>query len=154
MPLTRRELIACMLLRPSGKLKITAVELSQLTGHRDAEQGINGQYQVNPLYVYDDYRPAVYADKSARTKSIPITQIYVKIRTDAGLDGLYGPIDREAAIAVQEQLRPFLIGKDPARRRSPVGPDVPLEPPLPRGHISHGHQRRRQRPLGPPRPLL
>ncbi len=113
MPLTRRELIACMLARPSGKLKITAVELTQITGHRTAEQGINAQYQVNPLYVYDDYRPPVYTDKPAQTKSVPLTQIYLKIRTDAGLDGLYGPIDREAAIAVQEQLRPFLIGKDP-----------------------------------------
>ena len=99
--------------RPQGKLKIAAVELVQLSGHREAETGVDAQYQVNPLYVYDVFRPPVYQDKTAQRKSAPLTQIYLRIRTDGGLDGLYGPIDREAAIVVQEQLRPFLIGKDP-----------------------------------------
>ena len=99
--------------RPQGKLKIAAVELIQLSGHREAEIGVDAQYQVNPLYVYDVFRPPVYQDKTAERKSAPLTQIYLRIRTDGGLDGLYGPIDREAAIVVQEQLRPFLLGKDP-----------------------------------------
>jgi L-rhamnonate dehydratase len=99
--------------RPAGKLKIAAVELLQLKGHRETESGIDAQYQVNPLYVYDDYRPPEYHDKTPARKTLAMTQIYLRIRTDAGLDGLYGPIDREAAIIVQEQLRPFLLGKDP-----------------------------------------
>jgi L-rhamnonate dehydratase len=99
--------------RPQGKLKIAAVELIQLSGHREAETGVDAQYQVNPLYVYDDFRPPVYQDKTAQRKQVPLTQIYLRIRTEQGLDGFYGPIDREAAIVVQEQLRPFLMGKDP-----------------------------------------
>ena len=99
--------------RPNGKLKIAAIELLQLSGHRETEMGANAQYQVNPLYVYDDLRPPIYQDKAAQQKSAPLAQLYLRIRTDHGLDGLYGPIDREAAIVVQEQLRPFLIGKDP-----------------------------------------
>jgi hypothetical protein len=50
--------------RPSGKLKIAAVELLQLSGHRETESGINGQHQVNPLDVYDEYRPKVYQDQT------------------------------------------------------------------------------------------
>ena len=99
--------------RPSGKLKIAAVELLQLRGHREAETGVNGQYQVNPLYVYDSYRPPVYQDKPGGRRTAAMNEIYLRIRTDAGLDGLYGPIDREAAFVVHEQLRPFLAGKDP-----------------------------------------
>ena len=99
--------------RPSGKLKIAAVELLQLTGHRQTDSGLNAQYQVNPLYVYDDLRPPEYRDQAPTAKSVEMTQIYLRIRTDGGLDGLYGPIDREAAIVVHEQLRPFLMGKDP-----------------------------------------
>jgi L-rhamnonate dehydratase len=99
--------------RPQGKLKIAAMELIQLSGHREAETGVDAQYQVNPLYVYDDFRPPVYQDKTAQRKQVPLTQIYLRIRTEQGLDGFYGPIDREAAIVVQEQLRPFLMGKDP-----------------------------------------
>lgn len=118
--MNRREFVGGALLapslwaeRPAGKLKVAAVEVLQLTGHRDAETGANAQYQVNPLYVYDDLRPPVYSDKTPVRKAAAMTQNYLRIRTDAGLDGLYGPIDREAAIIVQEQLRPFLIGKDP-----------------------------------------
>jgi L-rhamnonate dehydratase len=118
--MNRRDFIAGALItpslwaeRPAGKLKVAAVELLQLSGHREAETGANAQYQVNPLYVYDDLRPPVYSDKTPVNKSSAIHQIYLRIRTDAGLDGLYGPIDREAAIIVLEQLRPFLIGKDP-----------------------------------------
>jgi L-rhamnonate dehydratase len=99
--------------RPKGKLKIAAVELLQVHGHRETSSGINGQYQVNPLYVYDEYRPPVYQDKKPVEKTSAISQIYLRIRTDAGLDGLYGPIDREAAFVVHDQLRHFLTGKDP-----------------------------------------
>jgi L-alanine-DL-glutamate epimerase-like enolase superfamily enzyme len=99
--------------RPKGKLKIAAVELLQLKGHRESQTGINSQHQVNPLDVYDEYRPPVYQDKAPVPKTTAMTQIYLRIRTDAGLEGLYGPIDREAAFVVQEQLRPFLLGKDP-----------------------------------------
>jgi len=99
--------------RPSGKLKIVSLDLLQLSGHHESQTGVNAQYQVNPLYVYDDFRPPVYQDKTAQQKSTAVNEIYLRVRTDRGLDGLYGPIDREAAIVVQEQLRPFLIGKDP-----------------------------------------
>jgi L-alanine-DL-glutamate epimerase-like enolase superfamily enzyme len=119
----RRRFITGMFLAPvfrealwaerPGRLKIAAVELLQLKGHRETESGINGQYQVNPLYVYDEFRPPVYQDKSPVHRSVAMTEIYLRIRTDAGLDGLYGPIDREAAFVVHEQLRPFLLGKDP-----------------------------------------
>ena len=30
----------------------------------------------------------------------------------AGIEGLYGPIEKSAAIVVQQELRPFLLGKD------------------------------------------
>ncbi|MDQ6679007.1 MAG: mandelate racemase, partial [Acidobacteriota bacterium] len=120
MPVSRRALLSSFCLspallgaRPNGNLKISAIELIQLEGHRNAESGVNEQYQVNPLYVYDQYRPPVYRDKAPVEKSVAMKEIYLRVRTDAGLDGLYGPIDREAAIIVQEQLRPFLVGKDP-----------------------------------------
>jgi L-alanine-DL-glutamate epimerase-like enolase superfamily enzyme len=39
--------------------------------------------------------------------------LYLKIRSGDGLEGIYGPIDKEAAIVVDQQLRGFLNGKDP-----------------------------------------
>ena len=95
-----------------GAVKIRAVELLQLSGHRQAESGVNGQYQVNPLDVYDELRRPVYHDATPQTKTAAIKQIYLRIQTDGDVYGLYGPIDREAAFVVHDQLRPFLSGKD------------------------------------------
>ena len=39
--------------------------------------------------------------------------MYLRLKTDAGVDGFYGPVDREAALIVDQQLRNFVIGKDP-----------------------------------------
>jgi L-alanine-DL-glutamate epimerase-like enolase superfamily enzyme len=99
--------------QPNGRLKIADLELIQLRGHRETEAGVNNQHQVNPLDIYDNLRPKVYRDAPAGKKKVSMNQIYLRIRTDGGLDGLYGPVDREAAIVIQEQLRSFLIGKDP-----------------------------------------
>ena len=99
--------------RPSGMLKIAAVEFVRLEGRREAATGDTGQHQVQPLHVYDDYRPKPYHAGTPATRSIPARALYLKIKTDQGLEGVYGPIDTEAAIVVDQQLRRYLIGKDP-----------------------------------------
>ena len=96
-------------LRP---LKIDAVELLELHGHYTEEAGVDHQPQVNPLDVYDALRPAPYRDKPDGTREVQYEAIYIRIRTSAGLEGLYGPIEREPATIVLEDLQHFLIGKD------------------------------------------
>jgi L-rhamnonate dehydratase len=93
--------------------KITAIEIWELHGHHETVRGVDQQYQVNPLDIYEELRPAPYHD-AANPASVnaPASALYLKIVTDGGLEGLYGPIDKEVAIVVDEQLRPFLIGKD------------------------------------------
>jgi L-rhamnonate dehydratase len=95
-----------------GPLKIEDVELFELQGSYTAEAGVDAQTQVNPLDVYDDLRPAPYADKSNGSKEVKTSAIYLRIRTAGGIEGLYGPIEKSAAIVVQQELRPFLLGKD------------------------------------------
>jgi len=95
-----------------GSLKIADLELIELTGQYEAQAGVNGQQQVNPLDIYDSLRPGIYQDKPGGNKQVVTKAIYLRIRTDAGLDGLYGPVERDAAIVVREDLRPFLMGKD------------------------------------------
>lgn len=95
-----------------GPLKIEAVELLELHGRYTDAAGVNQQQQVNPLDVYDDLRPAPYQDKPNGQKEVHTTAIYLRIRTAGGIDGLYGPIEKSAAIVVQEELRPLLLGKD------------------------------------------
>jgi L-rhamnonate dehydratase len=96
-------------LRP---LRIDAVDLLELHGHYTEEAGIDHQPQVNPLDVYDALRPAPYRDKPEGTREVQYEAIYIRIRTSAGLEGSYGPIEREPATIVLEDLQHFLIGKD------------------------------------------
>jgi L-alanine-DL-glutamate epimerase-like enolase superfamily enzyme len=95
-----------------GPLKIDAVELIELHGRYIESAGVNGQQQVNPLDVYDDLRPQPYRDRPSGTKEVQTSALYLRIRTAQGLEGLYGPIEKSAAIVVQTDLRPFLMGKD------------------------------------------
>lgn len=93
-------------------LKIDSVELMEVRGHYSEESGVDHQWQVNPLDVYDELRRVPYRDKPAGKRDVPYEAIYIRIRTSAGLDGLYGPIEREAAAIVLEDLQHFLVGKD------------------------------------------
>ena len=99
---------------PKDKLKIAALEFLRVEGRREASRGVNSQYQVNPLHIYDELRPKPYRDSPAPTQAVrPVSALYLRVRTDAGLDALYGPVDDEAAVVVDRQLKPFLLGKDP-----------------------------------------
>src|SRR5947199_4390872 len=97
----------------ASRFKITDLELTELEGHYEGEAGVNRQPQVNPLDVYDKLRPAPYRDKPGGTKTFPYKAIYLRIKTNGDLFGLYGPFEKEAAFVVNEELRTFLIGKDP-----------------------------------------
>jgi L-rhamnonate dehydratase len=104
-----QEPLSCKSMSP---LKIDAVDLLELTGHYTRETGVDRQAQVNPLDIYDSLRPAPYKDNPNGTAQARTEAIYLRIRTSAGLEGLYGPIEREPATIVYEDLRSFMIGKD------------------------------------------
>jgi L-rhamnonate dehydratase len=97
---------------PGEVLEIEAVELIELHGRYTEEAGVNGQRQVNPEDVYDSLRPAPYKDQPSGKKEVHTSAVYLRIRTSAGMEGLYGPIEKAAAMVVQTELRPFLLGKD------------------------------------------
>ncbi len=100
--------------RRNGRLTISDLEVWRLEGQRETIVGPNRQYQANPIHIYEEHRPAPYVDPpQGEPKTVPVTALYLKVLTRQGLEGIYGPIDREAALVVNGQLRSFLIGKDP-----------------------------------------
>ena len=58
---TRRQFLATLpamaALAQSKPLKIAAVEVWEVRGHRETMRGIDQQYQVNPLDIHDELRP-------------------------------------------------------------------------------------------------
>jgi L-alanine-DL-glutamate epimerase-like enolase superfamily enzyme len=97
----------------SKSTKIAAVEIWRLEGHRKALPGVNNQYQVQPLHVYDEYRPQPYRDNpNPVERDTAASALYLTIRTADGLEGIYGPVDREVASVIDQQVGRFLIGKD------------------------------------------
>jgi L-rhamnonate dehydratase len=93
-------------------LKIESVELFELHGRYNEESGVNGQSQVNPEDIYDDLRRPPYSDRPGGSKEVHPSAIYMRIKTSGGIEGLYGPFERAAALIVQAELASFLIGKD------------------------------------------
>ncbi|MEO7145537.1 MAG: enolase C-terminal domain-like protein, partial [Bryobacteraceae bacterium] len=94
-------------------LNISAVEIWKYEGHHEALSGVDRQYQANPMYVYDELRPKPYHDNPhPKSITVPVTALYLKIKTAEGAEGLYGPIDPEAAVVINRQLRSFLLGKN------------------------------------------
>ena len=73
-PMRRRDLLLALpalAAAKAGKLPITAIEIWRFEGKRQAETGVNGQGQVNPLHVYDDLRPKPYRDGIPGTREAP-----------------------------------------------------------------------------------
>src|SRR3974390_3461727 len=98
---------------PGNSTKIAAVEIWRVEGHRKALAGVNSQHQVQPLHVYEEYRPKPYYDNpNPVERDVPASAFYLSIKTVGGLEGLYGPVDREPATVIGQQLSRFLTGKD------------------------------------------
>jgi L-rhamnonate dehydratase len=111
LPLPARQLFAAM---PFNKDTIIAeVEIIRITGPFTSRPGMDHQFQVQPIHIYDDLRPAPYKDNPASGETTSdITQAYIRIRTKGGIEGLYGMLEPETVTPILEQLRPFLLGKD------------------------------------------
>lgn len=100
------------LLGRPAKAVIQDVEIFRVEGKREAIPGADQQHQVQPNHIYEELRPKVYRDNPGSPRQVNASALYLSIRTDGGAEGLYGPVDTEAAIVVAQQLRGFLIGKD------------------------------------------
>jgi L-alanine-DL-glutamate epimerase-like enolase superfamily enzyme len=96
----------------SSGFDIAAVEIWRLEGRRDTIAGANRQHQVQMLHIYGEHRPKVYREQPGAASSAGANAYYLTIKTKDGLEGTYGPVDREAAAVIDQQLRPFLMGKN------------------------------------------
>jgi len=95
-------------------LTISEVEILKLSGTHDLVRGLNRQFQVQPLHVYEERRPKPFQDPPAGAKPerAPLTHYYIRIRTKGGAEGLYGLLEKEVLPVVLGNLRPLIIGQN------------------------------------------
>jgi L-rhamnonate dehydratase len=94
-------------------LVISDVEILKLSGTHELVKGLNRQYQVNPLHLYEERRPKPFVDPAnGKPERLPLTHYYVRIRTRGGVEGLYGAVDKEALPVLLGTLRPLIIGQN------------------------------------------
>jgi len=93
--------------------KISSVELFRLTGKFETIQKPY-QWQAQPLHVYPENQPEPYQPiENPKKTDRNYGANYLRITTDDGLYGDYGPVDSEAAVVVDRQLKGFIMGQNP-----------------------------------------
>ncbi|HSZ39155.1 MAG TPA: enolase C-terminal domain-like protein [Trebonia sp.] len=93
--------------------RISAVEVIAVRGPRPPRLPGPVQVQIKPLYRYPEHRPPARRPADPASEPDWKQSLYLRIATDSGAEGLYGPIDREAAWPIVDMLAGFLVGLDP-----------------------------------------
>ncbi len=102
------------LLAKKSDLKITDIEIWRFEGTRHVEPGPAWQSNCQPIHIYPENRPKPAEDLPTSTGGdTRYGANYIFIKTDGGVEGVYGPVDSEACVVVERQLKSFLIGQDP-----------------------------------------
>lgn len=92
-------------------MKISDVVLFKVRGTWQSPDFPPGNRQSQALDVYPEFNERDWTKGPEGPQ--PISEIYVEIETDAGISGLFGPIDDYQAYVIRIFLRPFLLGRDP-----------------------------------------
>lgn len=91
-------------------MKIGEVALFEVRGHWSGAEFPAGDRQGKALDVYPEFNSASAPPAQGPR---PISAIFVQVRTDEGLSGIFGPIEEAQAHIIAQSLRPFLLGRDP-----------------------------------------
>lgn len=97
----------------ASTLKITDAEIWRFEGQRHIPEGKRWQSNCQPIHIYKEFRPPPFEKQQpSKGGSIEYSASYLFLKTNSELQGMYGPIDNEAAVVVDRQLKPFIRGKD------------------------------------------
>lgn len=91
------------------KIVITSVQIVEVTGPSPADPDRPWPAQVNAARIYPEFRTF---PKNPFGAGGSMTARYLRIGTDAGVEGIYGPIDAEVVAPLIAQIGPRLIGRD------------------------------------------
>jgi L-rhamnonate dehydratase len=91
-------------------MKIDDVLLTRVHGHYVGPTFPPGDRQARALDIYPEFNTPAGAGLQT---GAPLHALYLEIRTDEGVNGLFGPIEEWQAFHIYRTLRPYLLGRDP-----------------------------------------
>ncbi len=103
-------------------MKITDLVLFEVTGEFSPEEPGDSEHMSVPLDIYPEFgasAPPLRArrgEKGVRFQeagTVRRSDVYLEVKTDEGLTGVFGPVDGGHAIILRREMRGFLIGRDP-----------------------------------------
>lgn len=95
-------------------MKIVEIALFEL----DGELSIESEYWLDrpayPIDIYESFRAEPFDVERRRADGVlPVSQIFLEVRTDEGVTGLAGPIDQDQADMITRHIAPLVVGLDP-----------------------------------------
>jgi len=95
-------------------VKISDLVLIEVSGEFPADEVQAVEAGSRPLDIYAEFgRPGPRRPAHKPGERLRHTDVYLEIRTDEGVTGLFGPVDGGHAIILRREMRESLIGRDP-----------------------------------------
>ena len=91
--------------------RISSVEVLVAEG-LEPPRAERSQRQVRPLDLYAEHRAPLVRERDGGGPGLAKRALYLRVRTRGDLEGLYGPIDEEAARVIVSDFGEFLVGQD------------------------------------------
>ncbi|MBS7648443.1 MAG: enolase C-terminal domain-like protein [candidate division WOR-3 bacterium] len=91
-------------------MKIVDLEILKLRGEPPVPEGFWEERLVRPIDLYERFR-----DEGPWTtgEENPFEQLFLRVLTDEGSEGIYGPISSNIADIIMSDLKPLISGEDP-----------------------------------------
>jgi L-alanine-DL-glutamate epimerase-like enolase superfamily enzyme len=94
-------------------MKIIDLVLLEVSGEFEAEVGGDSERMSVPLSIYPEFGESREAPARRAAGRVRHQDVYLEVRTDEGVTGLFGPVDGGHAIILRREFREFLVGRDP-----------------------------------------
>lgn len=94
-------------------MKIADVVLVEVTGEFEVQEPVSEERIARPLDIYPEFGRVGAGPPAKLGQVVRQTDVYLEVRTDEGITGVFGPVDGPHAIILRREIRDFVLGRDP-----------------------------------------
>ncbi|MCJ7822144.1 MAG: hypothetical protein MUQ26_03520, partial [Armatimonadetes bacterium] len=94
-------------------MKIADVVLIEVTGEFEVQEPVSEERIARPLDMYPEFGRVGAGPPAEPGQMVRQTDVYLEVRTDEGITGVFGPVDGPHAMILRREIRDFVRGRDP-----------------------------------------